>query len=60
MFQNVLSIEDVVEMTGLSRTTIWRKRRKGTFPRSVKISEGRVGFKISDLDAWMAGLGVAV
>lgn len=60
MFQSILSVEEVVNMTGLSRTTIWCKRRKGTFPRSVKISEGRVGFKMSDLDAWMAGLGMAV
>ncbi|MES3093947.1 helix-turn-helix transcriptional regulator [Sphingomonas aerolata] len=60
MFESIISVEEVVKMTGLSRTTIWRKRRKGTFPCSVQISEGRVGFRISDLDAWMAGLGVAV
>jgi prophage regulatory protein len=60
MFESIVSVEEVVKMTGLSRTTIWRKRREGTFPRSVQISERRVGFRTSDLNAWMTGLGVAV
>lgn len=60
MFESILSVDEVVKKTGLSRTTIWRKRRKGTFPSPVQISEGRVGFRISDLHAWSAALGAAV
>lgn len=57
MFQSIVSVKDVIKKTGLSRTTIWRKCRKGTFPRPVQISDGRIGFRISDLDAWSAALG---
>jgi len=60
MFETIVSIKEVVKKTGLSRTTIWRKRRDKSFPNPVQISDGRIGFKVSDLDAWSAGLGAAV
>ena len=55
-----MEIDEVVKKTGLSRTTIWRKRRKGTFPKALAISEGRIGFRITDLEAWDASLGAKV
>lgn len=55
-----LSVGEVVEKTGLSRTTIWRMRRVGSFPHPVRISQGRIGFRLSDLEAWNASLGGAV
>lgn len=59
MFERYYSVEEVTKKTGLSRTTIWRKRRKGSFPHPVPISDGRIGFRTSDLDAWSASLGTA-
>jgi prophage regulatory protein len=47
-----LSMRQVEETTGLSRATIYRKMAKGTFPLSVRISEGRVGWERSAVDAW--------
>jgi prophage regulatory protein len=44
----------VAEMTGLSRTTIWRLGRTGEFPRPIQISAGRVGFLIDEIESWIA------
>lgn len=42
----------VHEITGLSRTTIWRLQRIEAFPRPVALSPGRVGWWQSELMAW--------
>lgn len=38
----------------ISRTTVWRAVRRKEFPASVRISPNRVGWRESDLDAWLA------
>ena len=52
----VLSWRAVREMTGLSRTTAWRLQRSGAFPRPVRLSPGRVGWREGEIAAWTAGL----
>lgn len=42
----------VRELTGLSRTTVWRRQKAGDFPAPVVISPGRVGWRESDIVAW--------
>lgn len=49
----VLKPREVAEITGLSATTIWRERQRGTFPDPIKISAGRLGWRVSDLNAWL-------
>jgi prophage regulatory protein len=49
----ILRIREVEKITGLSNTTIWRERQRGTFPEPVKISTGRHGWRASDLNAWL-------
>ena len=49
-----LSWGAVVRTVGLSKTTIWRLTRKQQFPRPCKISDGRVGFSASEVQAWIA------
>jgi prophage regulatory protein len=44
-------------MSGLSRSTIWRLERRGLFPKRVRISEGVIGWRLSELQAWVAGRG---
>lgn len=39
-------------ITSLSRATIYRKMGRGTFPSSVQISEGRVGWERGAVDEW--------
>lgn len=49
-----LRIETVLEMTGLSRTTLYRKVRGGTFPRQVLLSDRCTGWRESDVRNWAA------
>jgi len=44
----------VVERVGLSGTTIWRMVRDGRFPAPLQLSENAVGWKESDIEAWLA------
>ena len=37
----ILRIPEVVEITGLSRTTIWRRVKSGDFPAPVRLGEPR-------------------
>jgi prophage regulatory protein len=43
---------EVEAITSLSRATIYRKMAQGTFPLSVNISKGRVGWERETLDQW--------
>lgn len=43
----------VVEMIGVSRTTLWRMVQAGTFPRPVRITERNCGFLLEAVEAWM-------
>ncbi len=40
-------------ITSLSRTTTWRKEREGSFVSRCKLSSGLVGWKLSEVLAWM-------
>ena len=52
--QILLSKAQVVEMTSLSTTTIWRMMKKGSFPQNVRASMRRVAWRKSDIDNWIA------
>jgi predicted DNA-binding transcriptional regulator AlpA len=41
------------QLTGISATTAWRLERAGRFPRRVKLTDSRVGWRLSELLAWM-------
>ena len=45
---------EVSERTGLSRTTLWRQVRAGTFPPPLSLTESAIGWKTSTIDAWLA------
>ena len=49
----ILSPKRVRAMTGLSEATIWRMRKMGEFPRAVRLSPRRVGWKRSDVLKWI-------
>ena len=48
----LLTCEDVIEVTSLSRSTIYRLVAKNGFPRPLRLSPGRVGWTQADLDSW--------
>ena len=45
----------VHKRTGLSRSTIWRIERRGEFPKRRRLSAGAVGWRGSEIDAWVDG-----
>ena len=49
----ILSAPEVSELTGLSRTTIWRLERDGEFPQRRQISRQRVGHLCSEVLRWI-------
>lgn len=50
----VLRKPEVMKVTGLGSTTIWREVKAKRFPSPVRITEHRVGWLQSDIDAWLA------
>ncbi len=49
----ILRINAVLERTGLSRSTMYRKMQDGTFPKNVQISTRCAGWRESAIDAWL-------
>ncbi len=49
----IIRTKEVQKLTGLSRTTIWREERKGKFPARVPLSAGSVGWRLSEVEAWI-------
>jgi prophage regulatory protein len=51
--EKILRMRTVLDRTGLSRSTIYRKMREGTFPRQVEISEHCRGWRESAINRWI-------
>lgn len=51
---NLLLFKEVRERVKLSRPTIYRKMKAGTFPQSTAISAGLVAWYESDIEAWIS------
>lgn len=54
--ERLLRFPQVKDMTGLSRTTVWRMEKAGNFPKSRAISSRMTVWKESEINAWMAQL----
>ena len=44
---------EVLEMIGVSRTTLWRMVQSGAFPRPVRITVRNNGFVLEAVEEWM-------
>ncbi len=49
-----LTVDQVAERLGVSRDTIWRWKRNGTFPKAVKLGGRTTRWRLSDIEAWEA------
>lgn len=49
----VLNSNEIMEKTGLSKTTIWRLERAGNFPQRINLSNRRTGWPEEEIDAWL-------
>lgn len=55
----VVRLPEVMEITGLSRTTIWRRERDGSFPPPIRLGGEHtraVGWREGDIYDWIDGL----
>ncbi|MFT3974941.1 MAG: AlpA family phage regulatory protein [Amaricoccus sp.] len=49
----IIRMETVRARTGLSRSTIYRKIKEGTFPPQLRISIHGAGWRESDINSWV-------
>jgi len=51
---SIYRLPAVLEVTGLSKATVYRLLERGEFPPRVKLSPRCVGWRVADVDAWLA------
>ena len=50
----LLTCHEVMRLTGIrSRTTIWRRIRRGAFPHPIDIGGGRIRWRSTDIEEWI-------
>jgi predicted DNA-binding transcriptional regulator AlpA len=54
-FESVRVLDEVTaaELVGVSRPTWTRMRERGETPPCVQLSKRRIGYRVSDLKAWL-------
>ncbi len=55
----VLAPAKTSERTSISWRTIQRKVKAGDFPQPIRLSENRIGFLESEINAWIASIASA-
>jgi prophage regulatory protein len=54
--EKILRIPQVIEMTGLKKTTIYLLVKAGKFPKPFRIGKRAVGWKYSSIRDWLERL----
>jgi len=52
--ERIIRLKTVLDRTGISRSTIYRKIAEGTFPSQVKVSIHGAGWYESAVERWIA------
>jgi len=52
----IIRDKEVGWLTGLGKTSRWRMEHEGRFPARVRISAAAVGWKLSEIQAWLESL----
>lgn len=58
--KEVIRFKELKDAVGLSRSTVWRMERAGTFPARVQLSRNSVGWYKADVDAWLRSRAMVV
>ena len=51
--RRVLRRAEVSQVTGLARATLYKQVTDGSFPQPIRLGERFVGWRLSDIDAWL-------
>lgn len=49
----LLTINDVIKKTTMSRSSIYAKIAEGSFPEQVRLTTRRVAWRARDIEAWI-------
>lgn len=49
----VVRPDEAATITGRSRTSMWRDEKAGAFPRRIHIGANAVGYRLSEVMAWI-------
>jgi prophage regulatory protein len=52
--ERIVRIDVVLDRTGLSRSTMYRKMKEGTFPKRVQIGIHSSGWLQSEINRWIS------
>lgn len=50
----IVRLPEAKQMIGVSHMTLWRWEKAGTFPTRIHIGPRAIGWRLSDLQAWIA------
>lgn len=53
MDTQMLRAPEVMARTGLSRVTIWRRVRAGTFPAPIELGANSIGWPAAAITTWL-------
>jgi predicted DNA-binding transcriptional regulator AlpA len=48
-----IRINQLIQTLPISKATIWRKVKQGTFPAPVKLSVAITAWRTTDIEAWL-------
>lgn len=51
---SVIRIAEVVAQTGLPRSSLYAQVKRGDFPPPIKLGARAVGWRVEDVEAWIA------
>jgi len=51
--EQILKLSEVAKLTRLSRATVYRASRNGSFPAAVRLSQRVMGWRRSDVEQWL-------
>lgn len=55
--EGFIRINQLIRFIPVSRTTIWRKVKDGTFPRPVRLSVYVTAWRMADVREWIERMG---
>lgn len=53
MSNKIIRLPDVIDNTGISRSTIYSLMSKGDFPQSISLGERAVGWLQEEVEQWI-------
>lgn len=52
--ERILTVKETARITSLSRSTLYRMKDERRFPEAIRLGPGRVGFRASEVEQWLA------